>query len=114
MPNRQDPFDAGDPARYRPADARTQKELGGVLERAFERESGREPDEEEIRRLNALADEALHEAEIRLALAREAESALARAGEEAELRKWAEALETYRREAAEFRLEAERLRGYIA
>ena len=110
MPNSGDPFDAGDPARYRPPDPRTQKELGGVLERAFEREGGREPYEAEIRRADELADEALREAEIKLSLAREAEAALVEAKDLAEIEKWREALAMYRREAEEFRREAERLR----
>jgi len=114
MPNRQDPFDANDPARYRPPDPRTQKELGGALERAFEREQGREPDEEENRRYHALADEALREAETRLALAREAEAALELARDPAEIERWTEQLENYRREAGEFRRKAELLRGYVA
>src|SRR6185369_2905108 len=114
MPNWQDPFDANDPARFQPPDPRTQRELGGVLERAFEREAGHEPNEDEIRRLQALADEALQEAETRLSMAREAEAALARAADRAEMEKWAEAIEIYRREAGEFRRKAELYREHIA
>ena len=109
MPSRQDPFD---PARFRPPDPSTQKELGGVLERAFEREAGREPNEDEIRRMHALADEALRESEVKKSLAREAEAALARAVDRTDVEKWTEALEVYRREAEEFRRKAELYREH--
>jgi hypothetical protein len=119
----QEPFEP-DAARFRPADSRTQEELGGVLERAFAREHGAEPDEDLIRRYHAWADEALAAAEGKLALAREAEAAIARAAERygrsrdsydlEELRKWTEAAELYRREAGELRIKAETIRQYIA
>jgi uncharacterized Ntn-hydrolase superfamily protein len=119
----QEPFEP-DAARFRPADSRTQEELGGVLERAFARERGAEPDEDLIRRYHVWADEALAAAEGKLALVREAEAAMAHAAERyghsqnpsdlAELQKWTETAELYRREAGELRIKAETLRQYIA
>lgn len=116
-----DPFDPDEAARFQPADPHTREELGGVLERAFERERGRDPNEEEVRRFHALAGEALRQAETKLSLAREAEAAAERAAERygrsrdagdlAESRRFAEAAESYRRQAREFRNSAEDLRG---
>lgn len=121
MPNQ--PFEPDESSRFEPADPKTREELGGVLERAFARERGKEPNEEEARRLHALADEALLEAEAKLSLAREAEAALARATERygrsgdpndlAEAEKWKDALETYQRLARDLRLKAELLRQHI-
>jgi|SRR5271165_2831247 len=118
-----DPFDPGESARFQPATPQTQEELGGVLERAFMRERGREPNGEEVRRLHALADEALRQAEIKLGLAREAEAAMARAAESygrskdpddlAAVERWTSAAQSYRREAEQFRLKAEDLRQRI-
>ena len=67
-----------DNTRYRPADLRTRDEVGGILERSFQHEGGKEPNEEEARRLLALADEAEQRAEIAENLAREAETAAAK------------------------------------
>ncbi len=118
-----EPFDPEEEARFRPADPRTQEELGGVLERAFARERGHEPDEEENRRLHAWADEALAESETRLRQAREAEAAMKRAAERyghsgepadlAEAERWKMAAESYRRKARELRVKAETLRQNI-
>lgn len=118
-----DPFEPDESARFPPADPRTQEELGGVLERAFSREGGKDPNEEEVRRLHAEADEALRQAEVKLSLAREAESAAAHAaerygrsgnaGDQAEVERWTQAAEVYRREAREFRERAEDLRQRI-
>ena len=115
-----DPFDPDERAHFQPADPHTQEELGGVLERAFQRERGKEPNEEEVRRLHAMADEALRQAETKLSLAREAEAALTHAAERygrsrdpvdmAEVQRWTEAAERHRREAREFRETAEDLR----
>jgi hypothetical protein len=118
-----DPFDPDESARFQPATPQTQEELGGVLERAFMRERGKEPNEGEGRRLHALADEALRQAEIKLGLAREAEAAMARAterygrsedpGDLAAVEKWTSAVQSYRREAEQLRLKAEDLRQRI-
>ena len=117
------PFDPDESARFPPAASKTKEELGGVLERAFMRESGKEPNAEEIRRLQALADEALRLARTKLGLAREAEAGMAQAterlsrspdtGELAALERWRSAAESYRREAELFRLKAEDLRQRI-
>jgi hypothetical protein len=108
---------------YRAADARTQEEVGGILERAFQRESGREPREEEERRFLAWAEEAESKAEAADSLAREAEQAAAQATERYSLtrgeddmaarQRWDSEAEAYRREADDQRLEAERLRHYL-
>jgi hypothetical protein len=118
-----EPFDPEPGVHYQPADPQTQEELGGVLERAFTRESGREPNQEEVYRFAALADEALHQAEAKLAMAREAEAAVAlaaerygRSGDPEDLReteRWTESAERSRREAAELRERAEDLRERI-
>ncbi|MHB0877399.1 MAG: hypothetical protein ACYC5O_15285 [Anaerolineae bacterium] len=107
---------------YRAVDPRTQEEVGDVLERAFRREDGREPREEEVRRFLALAEEAERGAETAESLAREAEQAAAAASERygltggsddlAAVERWTGAAQTYRREAESLRLEAERLRYY--
>ena len=123
MHDERDRFDFDDASHIQPADQRTQDEIGGVLERAFSREGGKEPNEEEIRRFHALADEALSQAEIKLSLAREAEARMQRAAErykasgEAgdlnELARWTRENEDRRREAEALRLKAETLRQYI-
>lgn len=112
-----------EPERYRAADMKTQEEVGGILERAFQREGGHEPYEEEARRFLALADEAEGKAEAAESLAREAEAAVERYAErhahtgdpddlELMQRRETEA-QAYRREAESLRLEAERLRRYL-
>jgi hypothetical protein len=113
MPN--EPFDPDDAARFRPPDQQTQEELGGILERAFVRERGKEPagTSEEIRRLHAMADDALRQAEMKLGLAREAEAAMDRARDLDEVAKWRETGEIYKREAGELRARAEQLRTMI-
>lgn len=108
--------------RYRAADARTQAEVGGILERAFQRESGREPREEEGRRFIALAQEAEAGAEAAESLADEAERQAAEAAERhartgapddlAAIEHWQAEAETHRRRCEALRLEAERLRHY--
>jgi hypothetical protein len=109
-----EPFDPEPGIHYRPADSQTQDELGGVLERSFAREGGREPNLEEIHHFAAMADEALREAEAKLSLARDAESAAARAAEDrCEVERWIESAERYKREAAELRERAEELRERI-
>ena len=119
-----EPYDPASGAHFQPAAPSTQEELGGVLERAFVREGGREPGEEETRRLHAWADEALAASEGKLALAREAEAAMEHAAERngrsrdaadlAEVERWTEAAGHYRREAEELRLHCESLRQRIA
>jgi hypothetical protein len=76
-----------------------------------------------VYRFAALADEALHQAEAKLAMAREAEAAVAlaaerygRSGDPEDLReteRWTESAERSRREAAELRERAEDLRERI-
>jgi len=111
MPN--EPFDPDETPRFRPPDRQTQEELGGILERAFMREDGKEPAEEEVRRLHALADDALREAEMKLSLAREAEAAIERAKDPDEAARYREAGEIYKREAGALKDRAEQLRGMI-
>jgi hypothetical protein len=118
MPN--EPFNPDDAPRFRPPDWQTQEEVGGVLERAFQRERGRVEDEEEVRRLHAMADDAAREAEMKLSKAREAEAAMAGAVERfglsddpahlAEISRWREESESYKREAERLKLHAEQLR----
>jgi hypothetical protein len=114
------PFDPGECSRFERADPITREELGGVLERAFAHERGKDPNSEESRRLHELADEALREAETKLSLAREAEAALDRAaerygrsGDRADIEdaeRWKESAEIYRRLAGEWRATAEMVR----
>jgi hypothetical protein len=96
--------------------------VGGVLERAFRREGGDEPREEEKRRLFAWAEEAETKAEAAERMANEAEGAAAAASErfgiagqpdDLELAaRWRSEAESHRREAERLREEAERLRHY--
>ncbi len=114
--------DRQDPSRYEPASARTQEEVGGMLERAFRQEGGRRSREEEVRRFLALADEAEARAETAESLAREAEEAAERAAERhalsgeagdlAALERWQAEAEIQGRQVEHFREEAERLRKY--
>ena len=116
----EDPQNAG---RYKPADPRTQEEVGGVLERAFEHERGHEPLEEQARRLLQWADEAEERAVAAESLANQAEQAAARAAERyaltgdqddlAALRRWEAEAEAARREAEATREEVERLHKYL-
>jgi len=99
--------------RFQPAPPSTQREIGGVLERAFAREGGREPNEEEIRRLQFDADEALREAEVKLSLAREAEAAMAQNVDPADVERWRLVAQDYHRMARELRERAEDLRQRI-
>lgn len=118
-----EPFDPEPGVHYRPADSQTQDELGGVLERSFAREGGREPNLEEMHHFAAMADEALREAETKLSMARDAESAAVRAAERygrsggredlIEVERWTESAERHKREAAELRERAEELRERI-
>ena len=108
-----EPFQPDDAARFRQPDRQTQEELGGILERAFMREGGREPAAEEVRRLHAMADDALRDSETKLALAREAEAAMKNAHDRAEIERWREAHDMYKREADELKGRAEQLRGLI-
>jgi len=109
--------------RYKPADPYTRSEVGGILERAFQREGGHEPNELEAQRLLALADEAELRAESAEQLSREAEQTATQAAERYALTGARDDLETlqrrqveahaYRREAEAMRLEVERLRSYL-
>ena len=118
-----DPFDPEESARFQPAAPGTQQELGGVLERAFVRERGKQPSEGEAAHLHALADEALRQAETKLSLAREADAAVTKAAERygrskdradlAAIESWTRAAKSYRREAEQFREKAEDLRQRI-
>jgi len=114
-----EPFDPEPAVHYQPADPQTQEELGGVLERSFTRESGREPNQEEIHHFAALADEALLQAEAKLSMASDAESAIARAAgalrpirrseDLGEVERWTESARRFQREAAELRERAQEL-----
>lgn len=107
---------------YRAVDPRTQEDVGDTLERAFRREDGREPREEEMLRFIALAEDAERRADVAESMAREAEQALAQASERygrsgggddlAAIERWTAAVEAHRREAESLRAEAERLRYY--
>jgi len=109
--------------RFRPADPRTQEEVGGVLERAFRNEGGDEPREEEARRFLELAAEAEKRAEAADALAEEAGRAATAAAERhattggaddlAAVKRWDEVAAEQRRRAEAERLEADRLRRYL-
>ena len=108
---------------YRPADRETQQEVGGILERAFQREGGREPYEAEMARFFTNAEEADARAEQAEAALREAEREGDRAAERyaltggpddlAAVERFRAQAESYRREAETLREEAERLRKYI-
>ncbi len=123
MSGNDDELDPLHSSHFRPADPLTQEEVGGVLERAFRREGGDEPQEAEARRFLELADEAEGRAEAAEALTREAERAATQAAERyalsggtddlAAIKRWQEAASEYRREGASQRLEAERLRKYL-
>jgi hypothetical protein len=112
-----------EPERYRPAEARIREEVGGILEHAFQREGGRQPNEEEVRRFLALANEAETRAEAAEYLAGETEQAAVQAAERyaltggaddlAALQRYEAEAEAYRREAEAMRLEAEHLRQYL-
>ena len=118
-----DPFDPDECSRFEPAEPAAREELGGVLERAFAHEGGKDPNAEESRRLHTLADEALREAETKLSLAREAEAALDRAAERYgrsgdradldEVERWKESAEIYRRLEGEWRATAEMIRQRV-
>lgn len=108
---------------YRPADHDTQKEVGGILERAFLREDGQEPYEDEMVRFFGSAQEADERAEQAEAAYREAQREGELAAERyaltagpddlAAMERFREQAEAYRREAETLREEAERLRKYI-
>jgi hypothetical protein len=110
-------------AAYRPTSQRVRAEVGGVLERAFRREGGQEPDEEDFTALLSLAEEAEARAEAAESHAREAERAAAEAGERygrsanpedlAEVQYFEAEKVAYQREAESLRLEAERLRAHF-
>jgi hypothetical protein len=110
------------PQRYQPSDPRTREEVGGILERAFQREGGREPDDVEETHFRVLAQEAearLHSAEH---LAEEAEGAAKRAAEQYALsqnhedleitRRWQQEAALRRREVHTLQEEVERLRKF--
>ncbi|MEW6367235.1 MAG: hypothetical protein AB1714_21605 [Acidobacteriota bacterium] len=115
--------DRDDSGRFRPADTRTQEEVGGVLERAFAREGGREPNEAEAQRYLQLADEAEKKAKEAEVLAGEADAAAVRSAEryattqspsdQDSVERWKVEAETHRREADSLRKEAERMRQYV-
>jgi hypothetical protein len=108
---------------YQPTSRRIRAEVGGVLERAFRREGGEEPAEEDVLALLSLAEEAEARAEAAENHAREAERAAAEARERyarsaspddlSEVEFFEAELKSYHREAVELRLEAERLRAYF-
>lgn len=109
--------------RYQATDPYTRGEVGGILERAFQREHGKEPNELESQQLLFLADESERRAEIAELSAIEAEQAALQAAERYALtgetddgeamRRWEAEARAYRREAEALRLEVERLRSYL-
>jgi hypothetical protein len=102
--------------RFAPADEKIREEIGGILERAFKRESGVEPNEQEIHRFLILAEEAEKRAEAYEHLARQASEAaeIARSEDDLELTQLRESeAEQYSLEAETLRTDAERLRGYL-
>ena len=110
-------------AHYQPADRDTQQEVGGILERAFQREDGHEPYEAEITRFVGAAEEAEARAEAAEALQRESERAGDEVAERYALTAGPDDLaavehhrteaESYRRESEMLHQEAERLRKHI-
>jgi hypothetical protein len=109
--------------RFAPADEKIREEIGGILERAFKRESGVEPNEQEIHRFLILAEEAEKRAEAYEHLARQASEAAeiaseqyasTRSEDDLELTQLRESeAEQYSLEAETLRTDAERLRGYL-
>jgi hypothetical protein len=109
--------------RFTPADDRIREEIGGILERAFKREGGTEPNEQEIRRFLTLAQEAEKRAEAYDNLARQAceaaetaseQYASTRSDDDLELVQLRESeAEQYNLEAEALRTDAERLRSYL-
>lgn len=109
--------------RYEAADPYTRGEVGGILERAFQREGGKEPNELEAQQLLFLADESERRAELAELSALEAEQAALQAAERYALtgetddgeamRRLETEAKAYRREAEALRLEVERLRSYL-
>jgi len=108
---------------YQKLDPRTREEVGGVLERAFRREEGREILQVEQQTLLTLVQETEEKAEKAEQHAQEAEEAarrsselyaLSRAIDDLEaLQRWEADAASYRREAERFRQEAEHLRKYL-
>jgi hypothetical protein len=112
-----------DRTRFTPADEQVREEIGGILERAFKREGGTEPNEQEIHRFLILADEAEKRAEACEHLAHQASEAARIASQEPassksegarELVRLRESeAEQYSLEAETWRTDVERLRSYL-
>lgn len=123
MRTRHNASDQAEPERFRASNPGTQEEVGGILERAFAREGGREPLEEEARFFLDQIQAAEGRAEAAESLSREAELAAERAGERyarsgrpedlEAMRRWEEKADAHRREGESMRGEADRLRGYL-
>ena len=111
-----------DPQRYQQPDPRTRQEVGGILERAFQQEGGRIPDEVEATRFKALIEEtearllsAEHqaaEAEIAAVQAVEQYARSQRAEDLEIAQRWQEESVMRRREVQLLQEEAERLRKF--
>jgi hypothetical protein len=112
-----------EPTHFQDINPRLREEVGRLLERAFQREEGRIPDEMEIRQLETLAGEAERQAESAERLAEEAlqaarlasaEYAATHALDDLEaVQRWEAEAASYRREAESYQLEAEHLRRYL-
>lgn len=112
-----------DRQRFQAPDPHLRDEIGGLLERAFLREGGREPDALEISNLRILEDEMVEKVEKAQRLAEEAMGASRRAAEQytashaledlEAAQRWEAEAATYHREAEVLRSEVERLRKYL-
>jgi hypothetical protein len=112
-----------DRERFKNIDPNLREEVGGLLERAFKREEGRAPDELESYSLEVLAGEAEQKASEAERQAIEAAQAARGASERyaashslddlEQAQRWEAEVASFRREAENYRLEAERLRKYL-
>jgi hypothetical protein len=109
--------------QYNRPDPHVREEVGGMLERAFRREDGCETLEDERASLQVLAQEAEEKVACAERLAQEAAESARLAAERFRLsqnlddmetvQRWEAEATSYRREAENLRLEAERLRKYM-
>jgi hypothetical protein len=109
-----------DQGHFREVDPRLREEVGRLLERAFQREEGRIPDEMDIQQLETLAGEAEQKAESAERLAEEALQAARSASERyaathalddlEAVQRWEAEAASFRREVENYHLEAEHLR----
>lgn len=112
-----------DQQHFQNVDPRVREEVGGILERAFQREDGHVPEAGEIQNLEALAAEAGQKAREAENLAQEAEQAALRASERYAIsraqddleavQRWEAEAASYRREVEGYESEVERLRKFL-